>query len=236
MKFNLIVPVAADKPEYNDTLPYVFRFDEDGVIICVKSILGIDMSQFDHIYFTILRKHDERFSLSEMLNLQFKRLGLSQAKVVVLDSPTTCQPETIYQTIKREGVEGALFIKDSDCYFRSEIYPKNGVAIYPLEELSIVDPRNKSYVAVDDMFYITNIIEKRVVSHYFTAGGYCFERTETFCEYYERLCGLNPIYLSHIIYAMLLDKHEYRPIQVKEYKDWGTMHLYKMDLINQQKR
>ena len=36
---------------------------------------------------------------------------------------------------------------------------ENGVAIYPIEELEMLDPRDKSYVAVDDMYYITNIIE-----------------------------------------------------------------------------
>ncbi|MBQ2993033.1 MAG: hypothetical protein IJE21_03960 [Alistipes sp.] len=232
MKYSLIVPVAADKPEYNETLPYVFGLDEEGVVICIRAIMGMDTSCFDNIYFTILRKHDAKYCLSEMLQMQFGRLGLSQAKVVVLDAPTSSQPETIYQTIRKEHIEGAIFIKDSDCYFTCEPRPQNGVAIYPLEELSMVDPRNKSYVAVDDMFYVTNIIEKRVVSRYFNAGGYCFESSDEFCRYYERLHNLGHLYLSHIIYAMLLDKREFRPIRVKEYKDWGTMHLYKMDLIN----
>ncbi|MBQ5753250.1 MAG: hypothetical protein IIV91_03480 [Alistipes sp.] len=233
MKFSLIVPVAADKPEYNDTLPYVFGLDEEGTIICVKAVVGMDLSLFDNIYFTILRKHDERFALKRMLQLQFERFSLTQAKVVVLDEPTASQPETVYRTICREKITGAIFIKDSDCYFECEVRPKNGVAIYPLEELSVVDPRNKSYVAVDDMFYITNIIEKRVVSHYFNAGGYCFEDSAEFCSYYEQLRDLGHLYLSHIIYAMLLDKREFRPILVKGYKDWGTMYLYKMDVINQ---
>ena len=228
MKFNLIVPIAADKPEYNDERPYVFGFDADGMIICVKSIMGLDTSKFDAIYFTILRKHDEQYGLREMLEFQFKRIGLSHAKVVVLDAPTSSQPETIYRTIEAEGIEGAIFVKDGDCYFSCEPYPQNGVAIYPLEKLPIVDPSNKSYVAVDDMYYITNIIEKRVVSHYFNAGGYCFESTSQFCNYYERLCKHGHIYLSHIIYAMLLDKHEFRPFQVKGYKDWGTERLYKI--------
>ena len=228
MKFSLIVPVAADKPEYNDSLPYVFGLDEAGIVICIRAIMGMDTSCFDNIYFTILQKHDAKYSLSEMLQMQFRRLGLTQAKVVVLEHPTASQPETIYRTIHKEGIEGAVFVKDSDCYFECDVQPKNGVAIYPLEELSVVDPRNKSYVAVDDMFYITNIIEKRVVSRYFNAGGYCFESSAMFCDYYERLCGLGHLYLSHIIYSMLLDKHEFRPIRVKEYRDWGTMNLYKM--------
>ena len=36
MSSNLIVPVAADKPEYSNKLPYVFALGEDGIIVCIK--------------------------------------------------------------------------------------------------------------------------------------------------------------------------------------------------------
>ena len=85
-----------------------------------------------------------------------------------------------------------------------------------------MDPQHKSYVAVDDMFYVTNIIEKRVVSRFFSAGGYCFEDAMDFCSYYEKLKDYAPLYLSHIIYAMLLDKKIFRPIQIDDYQDWAV--------------
>lgn len=57
-----------------------------------------------------------------MLKLQFKKLGLSNAKVVVLDEPTTSQAETVYRTVNCENIEGAIFVKDPDGYF-VEILP-----------------------------------------------------------------------------------------------------------------
>lgn len=89
------------------------------------------------------------------------------------------------------------------------------------EELELVDPRHKSYVAVDDMQHVTNIIEKRVVSHLFNAGGYCFEDVAKFLKVYDKYASLGHVYLSHLIYAMLLDGDLFRPIQVKEYNDWN---------------
>ena len=119
-----------------------------------------------------------------------------------------------------------VFVKEADCYFTAdEILPQNSVAIYALENLPIVDPQHKSYVAVDDMFYVTNIIEKRVVSHFFSAGGYCFEDADEFCRYYSRLKEYSPLYLSHIIYMMLLDKKIFRPILVEDYQDWSVTHV-----------
>lgn len=219
----LIVPIAAKNDEYSHKLPQPFRFDEEGTMFCVKAITGLPMQDIKNIYFVILREHDERFLVGEQLKMQFRKHRLTNAHVTVLDQPTKSQAETVAQAIRMNDIEGMVFIKDADCYFSTdEILPQNGVAIYPLENLPIVDPQHKSYVAVDDMFYVTNIIEKRVVSHFFSAGGYCFENAQDFCRYYERLKDYSPLYLSHIIYAMLLDKKIFRPILIDDYQDWAV--------------
>lgn len=219
-RFSVIVPIAADKIDYEKHIPAVFKIADDGTLLCVKSILGMDLTCFQKVYFTILKKYDERYSLTERLLLQFKIHGLKNAEIVVLDKPTSSQPETIYQTIKQKGITGSIFIKDADCYMEGEISKQNSSAIYPLESLKWVNPQDKSYVSVDDMFYVTNIIEKRIVSHYFTAGGYCFESAEQYQSYYERFAGQKGLYLSHIIYAMLLNGHSFRPIRVNKYIDY----------------
>lgn len=219
--FSLIVPAASDKTSGEGKMPYVFSTDSEGMLLCVRSILGLNLLAFDNIYFTILRKHAEAFDIDSLLKLQFRRIGLDNVHIVILDEPTATQAETIVRTIGHEKITGSIFVKDADCFFRAEVMPENGVAVYPLEQLELVDPRNKSYVAVDDMQHITNIIEKRVVSHLFNAGGYCFEDVATFLDAYDKYASLGPIYLSHLIYAMLLDGELFRPIQVKEYNDWN---------------
>ena len=222
----LIVPIAAKNPEYAHKLPKPFRFDDEGTMLCVKAITGLPMEGINDIYFVILREHDQRFMISEQLSMQFRKHNLTNAHVTVLDQPTKSQAETVARAIEMNDVKGLVFIKDADCYFAAdEILPQNGVAIYPLENLPIVDPQHKSYVAVDDMYYVTNIIEKRVVSRFFSAGGYCFEDAGEFCRYYNRLKDYSPLYLSHIIYSMLLDKKIFRPIQIEDYQDWAVTHV-----------
>ncbi len=220
-RFSLIVPVAGDREEYATQMPYVFAPDKEGTMLCVKAIKGLNLEVFNEIYFTILRKHAEEYDIDKLLHLQLKRNGLDKSKIVVLDKPTQTQAETIAETINQESIEGAIFIKDADGYFKAEILPENGIAVYPLEELPLVDPRNKSYVSVDDMQHITNIIEKRIVSNLFNAGGYCFENVSDFMEAYKKYSRLGKIYLSHLIYAMLLDGHNFRPIKVSQYSDWN---------------
>ena len=109
---SLIVPVAADKAEYKDEMPYLFRLDSKGNMICLSAIGGLDLSCFDKIYITILKKHSESYLLKELLSLQFKRLGIAnKAFVIELDRPTKSQPETVYETIKFSGIQGNILIK-----------------------------------------------------------------------------------------------------------------------------
>lgn len=219
------MPVAADKKEYRNTLPYVFALGEDGIIICIKSILGLPLNKFSQIYFTILKKHDDTFFVADSLRMQCRRLGIDNVEIVILEESTNDEVETIYQTIKRKNIQGSIYVKDADCFFESNEIIDNGVALFPIEELDLLNPRDKSYVAVDDMFYITNIIEKSVIGHYISAGGYAFEDCEIFCKYYSNLRHYGHLYLSHLIYAMLLDKKTFRPIMVQKYKDWGTKQM-----------
>ena len=222
MKFSLIIPIAAYRSEYEKTTPYVFSLNKDGYSLCVEAARRLDVSKFDAVYFTTLKEYDNKYCVSDFLRLQFKRLKWSNAKVVLLENRTSSQPETIYETIKSENITGSIYIKDADCSFVSEVNPQNLIATYQLERLKWVDPQNKSYVDVDDGYYVTNIIEKRIISHNFCAGGYSFENVDDFTHYYDMLKDEQGLYLSHIIYAMLLDRHIFRPEYVNDYTDFSN--------------
>lgn len=224
MKFSLIVPIAAYRPEYEHTIPHVFSLNRNGLCLCVEAARKLNVSKFDAVYFTTLKEFDEKYCISDFLKLQFKRLNWANAKVVLLDKRTNSQPETIYETIKSEDITGSIYIKDADCSFVAEVNHQNLIATYQLERLRWVDPQNKSYVDVDDGYYVTNIIEKRIISHNFCAGGYSFENVDDFIHYYNILKKEKGLYLSHIIYAMLLDRHIFRPEEVTDYKDFDNEH------------
>ena len=222
MKFSLIIPIAAYRSEYEKTMPYVFSLNKDGYSLCVEAARRLDVSKFDAVYFTTLKEYDNKYCVSDFLRLQFKRLKWTNAKVVLLENRTSSQPETINETIKLEDITGSIYIKDADCSFVSEVSPQNMIATYQLEMLQWVDPQNKSYVDVDDGYYVTNIIEKRIISHNFCAGGYSFENVDDFSHYYNMLRDEQGLYLSHVIYAMLLDRHIFRPEYVNDYKDFSN--------------
>lgn len=220
---NLIIPVAGEnKNKDSNIIPNLFKFSDNGLMYCVASITGLQLDTFDQIYFTILAKHNEKFLLEKMLELQFQRLNITnKAKVVLLKKETRNQPETIYQTICQENIKGGIYCKDGDSFFESEPSEENSVAVFPLDALASVNPQHKSYIAIDDMYYITNIIERKIIGNLFSAGGYYFESADDFCSYYQELQQYDRLYLSHVIYSMLLNNKVFRPIKVNNYIDWG---------------
>ncbi len=230
MSVSLIVPLCGDRPEYEYNIPYLFNFASDGTSLCIKAITGLDLSKFDNIYFVILKKLDEKYCLSELLNIQFRKMNLEKVRLVVLDNSTANQAETVYQTIQKENIQGSIFVKDADGYFTGSPTLCNSIAVYPLDKLEMVNPGNKSYVKLDDGYYITNIIEKKIIGRYFNAGGYIFEDASQFCHYYKNLSRYSRLYMSHLVYAMLLDGIPFRPFEVKDYQDWGNEKVYRYSM------
>ena len=83
---SLIVPIAADKPEYESHIPFVFRMDDSGTMYCLKAILGLELSVFDNIYITILQKHAIQYGVAGMLQLQIGRLQLKNVHICILEN------------------------------------------------------------------------------------------------------------------------------------------------------
>lgn len=223
MSFNLIIPVAADKLEYEHNMPYVFALGQEGYPICVKAIQGLNLSIFTHIYFVILEKHNRLYCIEDMLRKHLQRMGvLDKAHIVILESPTQSQPETIMKTIEKTRMMGSLMVKDADSFFTCEIVPENSICTYPLDSLRLVNPQDKSYLSIDEGYFVTNIIEKRIIGRYFCAGGYVFANLNDFMTEYNKLEAYHPLYMSHIIFSMLLSGRNFRPNVCEDYQDWGT--------------
>ena len=142
--FSLIIPAAADKAEYDHLLPRIFSPDKEGVMKCVKSILGLNLECFDNIYFTILRKHADRYDADVLLDLQIRRLGLDKAKIVILDDPTHTQAETVARTVELEKIEGAIFIKDADSFSTPRSSPKTAWPCIRLKSWNLSTPETKA--------------------------------------------------------------------------------------------
>jgi hypothetical protein len=188
----------------------------------------------DDLVVTVLGEHEERFGVSRALKAVFG----GAVTVVTLNQPTRSQPETVAQTLERLGIAEPFLVKDSDNIFHiDDVEQKyNYVCVDSLNNHDLINPRNKSYIAVDHEGLVTNIREKVVISDRFGVGGYYFSEPAQYLAYFHRLtdgaAGWDrEVYLSDIIAAMILDGIPLRARQVSEYQDWGTIHDWRRAML-----
>lgn len=225
--FTLILPVAGKSSRFPDMRPKWLLTMPDGKLMIEKSVELIDLSLFSRIIIVCLKEHLEKYASKENLIDSFKRATGYVPELIQLDEATSSQSETIAKAIKLGKISESFFIKDCDNIFRCEPVEKNTIATIDLNAIDLVDAKNKSYVDSDSLGFISNIVEKQVISNQFCCGGYGFSSAESFISAYESIESENEVYISHIVYYMLLKGEEFSVIKASDYTDWGTLREYR---------
>ena len=229
---HVIVPCAGSSSRFPNMPPKWMLPDHDGVPMVVRAVAGLNLP-LDRFVFTLLREHVDRYDALEGLRSAFG----GPIECVILEHPTASQSETVFETIKRHGITGAILIKDSDNHFAvgniEESY--NYVSVASLHDFDLINARNKSYVLVDQDGLLVNIREKTVISDLFSVGGYYFQDAQDFVSAYDELqrsvrTATGELYISEIIAYMALNGAVFRVKKVERYEDWGTVHEWKKEI------
>ncbi len=208
------------RPKWMLTHPQSNRF------MATEAISGLDLDAFDKIFFIALDSHEKKYSFKKGFLEDIKSLSIEhKVELLLLDKSTNSQSETVKNGIEIGDIKGSIFIKDCDGYFEANI-PKsiNCVAYYDLNNINNINARSKSYVEIDSNNYLTNIVEKKVISSTFCVGGYGFEDAQEFTDTFKKISDKEgEIYVSHIIFEMLLSGKNFLGIDTDKFLDWGTL-------------
>jgi hypothetical protein len=221
---NLIVPMAGKSTRFPGLRPKWMLTHPNGHFMAVEAIAGLKPERFDAIYMVFLQEHEDSYHFAKGLRNELGDLGLgSQTRFVFLPDATRDQPETVYQVIAREKIEGPILVKDSDNTFSTEVPADNCICYYDLNLAGLVKPQNKSYLIKDEYGNVVNIVEKQVISPFFCVGGYGFREAKEFARSYENLDLQGARYISHIVFDMLTKGGSFVAQPVSAYVDWGTL-------------
>lgn len=224
----LILPVAGKSSRFPGMRPKWLLTMPDGKIMLEKAVERLALNNFSRIVIPCLKEHLEVYASKDRIIESFANATGRVPEIKVLDEPTFSQAETIAKTITHAEIEGAVFIKDCDNMFGCNIdEAANFVCTINLNQVSLIDAKNKSYVEVDSLGIISNIVEKEVISNLFCCGGYGFLSAQQFYNTYSKIHSSNEVYVSHIIYKMLLDGVEFKKVDANNYVDWGTQREYR---------
>lgn len=225
----LIMPLVTNGPD--------IVFQQNGVsymMTCICAINSVDISKFDEIYFVINHEVDRCLYIKERIDIEMRQLS-SSYHFIELHKMTSSPAETIYhalQLLKQISSEGrSIFIKDGDNSFYIDY---NGslcddiVVASSLEKQTLVDPIHKSYMMTDKQGFITNCIERRVISDKFIAGGYGFADANDFIIAYDNISESlfesddKHIYISDIIYWLMMNKDKrFMPVNAITFNDYN---------------
>jgi hypothetical protein len=208
--------------------------DHTGRPMIQEAISLLEVKESD-IIVTALTEHETKFQIVRGLK---KSLG-ENIRVVLLDEKTTSQSETVFKTLEATGLNEPFLVKDSDnCFKIKELKSDDNYVCYDsLNNHSLINPRNKSYLQMDGQGTIINIKEKLVISDTFSVGGYHFTDPAYFKETYLKLNKLTAVdrkelYLSDVILSMLMEGTLFKGNPVTAYQDWGTVQDWKRFLLS----
>lgn len=220
----LLLPAAGRSSRFPDVRPKWMLTHPNGNLVIAEAIRHLNLSDVSSIYLIILKEHADKYDCMDGIEIAFDEINAREKlNVVVLDKATRNPCETIATALEIEQIDGPIFVKDCDNSFRCEMAPSNSVAVCNLNDMDLINAANKSYVTLNDHGVINNIVEKEIISPLFCVGGYSFKDSRQFLETYNRLQHHDSLYVSHIIYDMLLNNHLFRPTYVTGYTDWGTL-------------
>lgn len=221
---NLIVPVAGESSRFPGTRPKWMLTHPSGDLMLNESLKGLNLEDCKKVFIVALDKHMKEYECLKGIEKSISEQSwASKAELVLLDKPTKSQPETVVEGIKKSNLSGPIFIKDADNFFRCKVSPTNEIAVHDLSSVGLINPGNKSYVNIDENNLVTNIVEKNIISSTFCVGGYSFESEKLFLEYFEKCKDYPNLYISHLIYNMILEDKAFQVQSVNDYIDWGTL-------------
>ena len=220
---NLIITAAGLSTRFEGLKPKWMLTHPKGNWMIVEALKNFDFDNVDKVYFGFLKEHIEKYNCRHAIDMCMDELGIKdKAEVVILSDRTKNQPHTVYEVIKQASIEGQIIIKEVDNRFSYGIEDGNFMCYYDLNDTTSINPSNKSYITIGEDGYISDLVEKKVISSTFGCGSYSFENSEDYCEYFEQMSNKTKLFLSDIIKQMIEDGFKFKPIKVSDYIDWGT--------------
>jgi hypothetical protein len=221
---NIILPVAGKSSRFPNVRPKWLLTNPNGNFMIVDSILGMELKTIESLNLIYLKEHQEKFNFKKGLLENLKKYNLdSLVNFIELEKETQHQVETIELGLRAINKDISFIIKDCDNSFKINVtsLDNNFVSYCNLSNLKGSDVASKSYLQLDNMGIIANIVEKKVISDKFCCGGYYFKSSNEFLEYSNIDSSNN--FVSDVVFNMILNGKTFIGMECSDYEDWGTI-------------
>lgn len=216
----IFLPCAGESSRFPGTRPKWLLTNPNGRTMSDCSLDGLPKEA--PVTVVVLKSHLEKYFSSKKSRLIDSFSWSQPVDVCVLDTPTRSQVETITAALQLTGYSGPLLIKDCDNAFSlfGNLGSPDGLVCVSRVQSKTRDVDGKSFAKTKGD-RITRVIEKRVVSGLFCAGGYYFPSSGDFA-----LAAPGQGYISGVVNNLISAGVNFRPVEVGAYEDWGTLEAW----------
>jgi hypothetical protein len=228
METTLIMPMAGSSSRYPGVRPkWSLTHPTSGDMMFIDSIRHLNFDNIKKLVLIMRNDHLEQYKpgIIKQLSAAEKDLNIKTSEIVEIKPEDTNGPaDTLALGIKALNIEGAICAKDCDFHGVVSLNPGNWIGVAELEKAGMLNAGNNSYVTTKNNI-ITNIAEKKVISNLFCTGFYGFEDAQQYLASYKKIkdnVPENSIFISHVIYQMLIDGIRFNTRIVDNYISWAT--------------
>lgn len=222
---DVIILCAGASSRFPNSRPKWLLTHPNGKYLFQRSVEGLRGEKSVHL--AVLREHLEQqtIPIGELRNL------VPDMNLVIFDKPTASQAASAQRALEMIEPKGPVFFKDCDSYFIHQLVDHNHVVVGQVENDAPLDFASKCFVQSDNVGRITNIVEKKIISHEFAIGGYGFNNAQIFSNAFKACPNqLGELYLSHVVLSAMLQGQVFTSVPGLKYEDYGTPAAFRAEV------
>ena len=229
MKPIVIIPAAGKSSRFNGKKPKWLRTHPDGRLMIDRALDTFSEIECDR-YLITTNEINNDFDVINTLKDACPYL----TDVILINSQTNSAVDTVLEGLKHIpnlSFDRPIFIKDTDNYVRLDwntIDLNTSFTVgFDLKSGELSNITNKSYLVYNDMGYVTDFVEKKIISDMIGVGTHYIKSIN---EFMSSAIELNTIresystetYISHLISLSIYKGHKYKMVHTVDYEDYGT--------------
>ena len=221
----LIIPAAGQSTRYGLSRPKFLLQHPKGTTMVTAGLLGLRGLDVDEVIVVSLSEFFESISQESVKTELIEHFGCN-VNLVLLDKSTPSMVDTIAAGIQTMQNDDAIIVKDTDNYIEvSDLRALQGdfLTFADLRSFPEVKAHNKSFIESDSQRFVSNIVEKKIISSEINTGLIGFSRASYFLRAMKALQGTGERYVSDVVRYLLSEGENFVAVPAKDYIDWGTL-------------
>lgn len=228
---HLIVPAAGQSTRYGLGYPKFLLQHPNGLTMLENAIYGLgNLGPDSGLTKIVIISTEDHFS---GINVSALRDAMEHASALdvelhFLKNPTSSVVETLTKYLESLDSDVSIVVKDSDNMVKLELETfllhENALAYADLSVFPRVSAPSKSFLEIGAADVVSNFVEKRVISNFFSVGLTKFGRISDVLDAARTLkSGTSELYVSDLVRSMMRNGIDFKARQILEYEDWGTL-------------